>query len=88
MKLISCWGNRHWTKWSHCYISEDVNLGSDKDDPIIVANLDIDDNTDALDDGVEAEAENTPACKVKRGVHQDYMRAIYARLRYEVAGKL
>jgi hypothetical protein len=70
--------------------SEDVDAGSDENDPVISANLDIDEeaySNDELDEEAEAEADNAPPTKVKHGVHLDYMRAIQDRVKKEVAGK-
>jgi hypothetical protein len=59
--------------------SEDADAGFD-DDPAIIANLDIDDDVgDDLDEGAEAEAANVEPEKLKRGVQNDYMRAIQER---------
>ena len=70
--------------------AEDVDDGLDRDEPEIVANLDIDDEIgDDLDDGINAEPDDyTPKKLAKRGVQHDYMRAVHDRLRCEVAGKV
>jgi hypothetical protein len=64
-----------------------VDAGFD-DDPAIIANLDIDDDVgDDLDEGAEAEAANVEPEKLKRGVQNDYMRAIQERLKKEIGNK-
>jgi hypothetical protein len=68
--------------------SEDVDAGCVDDDPLIFANLDIDeDECDGLDAEVEAEPDKSTPVKIKRGIQRDYMRAIQDRLKIEVAGK-
>ena len=65
-----------------------VDPGCDEDDPNIVANLDIDeDSSDIIDDGAEAEPVNAPVLKWKRGVHQDYMRALNDCLKIETSSQ-
>ena len=48
-----------------------------------------DDDGDYLDDEIEAEADDTVPSKVtsKRGIQQDFMRAIHDRLKIEMNGK-
>ena len=68
--------------------TEDIDAGVDVD-PMIVANLDVDDQDycDVLDEAAEAEPEVVEPTKLKRGVQQDYMRAINDRLWVEVKDK-
>ena len=69
--------------------SEEVDDGRDADDNEIVANLDVEDGEgDELDDDIEAEPDDCiPKKAKKRGIHEDYMGALYDRLKLEVAGK-
>ena len=68
--------------------AEEIDAGSEED-PMIVANLDIDgDSWDGLlDQSAEAEPEVIEPRKMKRGVHLDYMRAVNDRLKIEAKDK-
>ena len=68
--------------------AEDVDPGFD-DDPMIIANLDIDEDDwdGSLDEAADAEPEVVQPTKMKRGVQLDYMRAINHRLKVEVQDK-
>jgi len=73
-------------------LSESVDDGRGKTDDF-VANLDVEDGEGAeLDDEADAEDDestptNTKRAARKRGIQQDYMRAVHNRLKCEVAKK-
>eukprot|EP00956_Cyclotella_meneghiniana_P003609 scaffold4428_cov57-Cyclotella_meneghiniana.AAC.1 len=68
--------------------TEEIDPGVDMD-PMIVADLDVDDDDScgALDEAAEPEPEVVEPTKLKRGVQLDYMRAINDRLWAEVRDK-
>lgn len=74
--------------------SEVIDDGRDEVAVKYVANLDVDDcegEGDDLDDEIEAEADDDKVAKkprpTKRGIQQDYMRAIHDRLKCEASEK-
>lgn len=68
--------------------AEDVDPGFD-DDPMIIANLDIDEDDwdGSLDEAADTEPEVVKPTKIKRGVQLDYMCAINDQLKVEVQDK-
>ena len=68
--------------------SEEIDAGSIDDAPLIVANLDIDEDLCVgLDEEAEAEPDDPAPTKLKPGVHLDYMRCINDRLKVELMNK-
>ena len=68
--------------------SESLSYDPDSGGNDIVANLDIDEDNDGLDAGIEAEPDDTPVAqkgrKVKNGIQQQYQRALHDQLKSEM----